>query len=54
MSNAVYACVMGTSGDGGRVFTQATSKIDRIIGIANSGSVEDGSYYNSQIDGDLA
>lgn len=53
-SNADYACVMGTSGDGVRVFTQATSKIDRIIGIANDGSVEDGGYYNSQIDGDLA
>ena len=53
-SNADYACVMGTSGDGVRVFTQATSKIDRIIGIANDGSAEDGGHYNSQIDGDLA
>ena len=54
MSNAVYAGVAGTSGDGVRMFTQATSKIDRLIGIANSGATEDGSFYNTQIDGDLA
>ncbi len=54
MSNAVYACVAGTAGDGVRVFGLATSKIDRLIGIANDGSVEDGSFYTTQIDGDLA
>ena len=54
MSNAVYAGVAGTSGDGVRVFGLATSKIDRLIGISNTGSVEDGSFYTTQIDGDLA